>query len=319
MKKRIIGILLMLSACVGTIQADDWVLFESKYNAWHYTDHLYLEVFLADLDGGNTYCKEGTLVATNGSKSIDLLTLKYINQGDDESQTAEVYAKLLMSNAKAWFINSQSGDQELSTSEKSHWLTKEGSDYHYMKTKINFYYSSEMAGGSWKIYFHFKHSNNSWYDKTLAWVTTSSTLGLSDYNVDSYKVERTGLDKITFTVPKLQDDIDSKFSSIRKREAKYEVSYIFYKQDGTSVTLNKQYEASTSQEKQEECTFPEGVGNPKRIDCQVKAIHGVKDPDGWFNKRTKTTTRDDAFKVIPVPGEITMDFHQFDKQTALAW
>lgn len=309
----------MLSACVGTIQADDWVLFESKYNAWHYTDHLYLEVFLADLDGGNTYCKEGTLVATNGSKSIDLLTLKYINQGDDESQTAEVYAKLLMSNAKAWFINSQSGDQELSTSEKSHWLTKEGSDYHYMKTKINFYYSSEMAGGSWKIYFHFKHSNNSWYDKTLAWVTTSSTLGLSDYNVDSYKVERTGLDKITFTVPKLPNDIDSKYSSIRMRKAWYEVRYTFYKQDGSRVTVDKQYEASTNQEKQEECTFPEGVGNPRRIDCQVKAIHGVKDPDGWFNKRTKTTTRDDAFKVIPVPGEITMDFHQFDKQTALAW
>ncbi len=319
MKKRIIGILLMLTACVGTIQADDWVLFESKYNAWHYTDHLYLEVFLADLDGGNTYCKEGTLVATNGKQSYELVKLKYINEGDDEDQTAKVKATLLMRNSKAWFTNSQSGDQELSTSEQTHWLTKWGSDYHYMTAQINFYYPSELAGDTWKIYFHFKHSNDSWYDKTLAWVTTSSTLGLSDYNVDSYKVERTGLDKITFTVPKLQDDIDSKFSSIRKREAKYEVSYIFYKQDGTSVTLNKQYEASTSQEKQEECTFPEGVGNPKRIDCQVKAIHGVKDPDGWFNKRTKTTTRDDAFKVIPVPGEITMDFHQFDKQTALAW
>ena len=64
--------------------ASDWVLNEDKYYAWHYTDHLYLEVFLADLDGGNTYCKEGTLRATNGSKTVDLLTLKYINEGDDE-------------------------------------------------------------------------------------------------------------------------------------------------------------------------------------------------------------------------------------------
>lgn len=311
--------LLLLVAGVSGLMADDWVLFESKYNATHYTDHLYLEVFLADLDGKNTYCQEGTLIATNGSKSIDLLTLKYINQGDDESQTAEVYAKLLMSNAKAWFINSQSGDQELSTSEKSHWLTKEGSDYHYMKTKINFYYSSEMAGGSWKIYFHFKHSNNSWYDKTLAWVTTSSTLGLSDYNVDSYKVERTGLDKITFTVPKLPNDIDSKYSSIRMRKAWYEVRYTFYKQDGSRVTVDKQYEASTNQEKKEEFTFPDGVGNPKRIDYYLYASHGVKDPDNWFNQRYKSVMKYEAFQMIPVPGVITTDFHQFDNQAVLAW
>ena len=312
--------LLLLVAGVSGLMADDWVLFESKYNATHYTDHLYLEVFLADLDGKNTYCQEGTLIATNGSKSIDLLTLKYINEGDDENQTAKVKAKLLMKNAKAWFTNSQSGDQELSTSENTHWLTKWGSDYHYMTAQINLYYSAEMAGGDWKIYFHFKHSNGDWYNKVLRYsITTSSTLGLSDYNVNAHKVERTGLDKITLTIPKLPNDIDSKFSSIRMRKALFEVVYIFYKQDGGTMTLVKQYEASTTQEKKEECTFPAGVGNPKSIDYQLSVMHGVKDPDSWFNKVVKTVMKSNAFPVIPVPGAITTDFHQFDRQAVLAW
>ena len=318
--KKTFFLLILLIACVTRIQADDWVLFESKYNATHYTDHLYLEVFLADLDGKNTYCQTGTLIATNGSKSIDLLTLKYINEGDDESQTAQVKAKLLMKNAKAWFTNSQSGDLELSTSEKSYWLTKWGGDYHYMTAKINLYYSAEMAGGDWKIYFNFKHSNDNWYNKVLRYsVTTSSTLGLPDYNVDGYKIERTGLDKITFTAPQLPNDIDSKFSSIRKREAKYEVQYIFFKQDGKSVTMTKAYEASTTQRTVEECSFPEGVGNPTRIDYRLSAVHGVKDPDNWFNKQYKMVSYLDACPVIPVPGAITTDYHQFDRQAVLAW
>ena len=312
--KKTFFLLILLIACVTRIQADDWVLFESKYNATHYTDHLYLEVFLADLVGKNTYCQTGTLIATNGSKSIDLLTLKYINEGDDESQTAQVKAKLLMKNAKAWFTNSQSGDLELSTSEKSYWLTKWGGDYHYMTAKINLYYSAEMAGGDWKIYFNFKHSNDNWYNKVLRYsVTTSSTLGLPDYNVDGYKIERTGLDKITFTAPQLPNDIDSKFSSIRKREAKYEVQYIFFKQDGKSVTMTKAYEASTTQRTVEECSFPEGVGNPTRIDYRLSAVHGVKDPDNWFNKQYKMVSYLDACPVIPVPGAITTDYHQFDR------
>ena len=168
------------------LMASDWVLNEDKYNGEHYTDHLYLEVFLADLDGKNTYCKEGTLRATNGSKTIDLLTLKYINQGDDDSQTAEVKAKLVMSNAKAYFTNS-SGSDEITTSEKSYWLYKWGSSNHYMTAKINLYYSAEMAGGNWKVYFNFKHSDGDWYDRVLRYsVGTSTTLGLSDFNWRAY-------------------------------------------------------------------------------------------------------------------------------------
>ncbi len=312
-------VLLMLLAGTSALRASDWVLNEDKYSATHYTDHLYLEVFLADLDGKNTYCQEGTLIATNGSKSIDLLSLKYINEGDDESNNADVKAKLLMSNAKAWFTNGAYGTPELTSSEQTFSLKKWGSDKHYMTAQIDLYYSSEMAGGNWKVYFHFKHSNDDWYDRVLRYsVGTSTNLGLTDYDWKSYTAELSGIDQLTFTVPKLPNDIDSKVSSVRMRKATYNVTYSFYKQDGSMVTVDKSYEAG-AQEKTEECSFPEGVGNPARIDYKVSVTHGVKDPDNWFNVQTKTETKENAFSLIPIPGAITTEYRQFAHQTAMTW
>lgn len=48
---RVAAMLLLLVAGTNAVKASDWVLNEDKYSATHYTDHLYLEVFLADLDG----------------------------------------------------------------------------------------------------------------------------------------------------------------------------------------------------------------------------------------------------------------------------
>jgi hypothetical protein len=316
---RVAAMLLLLVAGTNAVKASDWVLNEDKYSATHYTDHLYLEVFLADLDGKNTFCQEGTLIATNGVKSIDLLTLKYVNEGDDDKDNADVKAKLVMPNAKAWFTNGAYGTPELTSSEQTFSLKKWGSDKHYMTACIDLYYSSEMAGGDWKVYFHFKHSNDDWYDRVLKYsIGTSTNLGLTDYDWKSYKVELTGADKLTFTVPQLPNDIDSKVSSVRMRKATYNVTYTFYKQDGSTMTVDKSYEAS-AQEKSEESSFPENVGNPARIDYKVSVTHGVKDPDNWFNVQTKTEIKENAFPLIPIPGTITTEYRQFAHQTAMTW
>ncbi len=311
--------LLLLVAGTNAVKASDWVLNEDKYSATHYTDHLYLEVFLADLDGKNTFCQEGTLIATNGVKSIDLLTLKYINEGDDDKDNADVKAKLVMPNAKAWFTNGAYGVPELTGTEQTFLLKKWGSSKHYMTAYIDLYYSAEMAGGDWKIYFHFKHSNDDWYDKVLKYsIGISTHLGLNDFDWKSYKVERTGIDQLTFTVPKLPNDIDSKLEGVRMRKCTYDVRYTFYKQDGTTAIVSKTYEAGSS-EKTENCAIPDSVGNTARIDVRVTATHGVKDPDNWFNVQTRTDTKENAFPVIPAPGAITTDYRQFDHQTVMTW
>ena len=87
-------LVIMLTLPALQIQADDWVLNESKYNATVEGDHLYLEAFVADLDGKNTYSKGGFIFASNGLATIKLLYLEYINDGDDENQTAQVKAYL---------------------------------------------------------------------------------------------------------------------------------------------------------------------------------------------------------------------------------
>lgn len=300
-------------------QASDWVLNESKYYASDKTDHIKLEVFLCDLDGGNTYCDGGTVIATNGSKSYELVYLKYHDEASDGAASENVTTQLKMHNSKAYMTNATYGTREITTSEQTFQVNKWASDHAYMTAEIDFYYPSELAGDTWKIYFNFKHSDGKWYNMTLRnSIYINNHLGLSDYNAAGYKVERTGIDKITFTVPKLPNDIESKYSSIRMRKATYDVRYTFYKQDGSTVVVNKSYEAGSS-EKTEDCSFPDGVGNPKRIDCRVAATHGIKDPDNWFNRKILTDEKSNVFPVVPVPNAITTDFRQFDHQTVLSW
>ena len=302
------------------LQASDWVLNESKYNATDKTDHLKLEVFLCDLDGKNTYCDGGTIIATNGSQSYELLTLKYHDEASDGSASENITSKLLMHNSKAWVTNATYGSKELTSSDQTFQVNKWASDHHYMTAEIDFYYPSELADDTWKIYFRFKHSNGKWYNMVLRYsIYVNNHLGLPDYNAAGYKVERTGVDKMTFTVPQLPNDIDSKFSSIRSRKATYNVYYTFFSQQGMVQTAMQTYEASTTQEKKEEYTFPERMGNPTRIDCHVTVRHGVKDPSSWFRYYARTWTYENAFKVVSEPGTITTDFRQFDQKAVLTW
>ena len=321
MKTRIYLLLsILLAMTAQRVQASDWVLNESKYNAYTSGDHLCLEVFLADLDYSNTYSKGGHVYATNGSKTIDLMYLKYINQGDDESQTAEVKAYICEANAKAWFTNSQMGDQQIGTSEQSFWLTKWGSDNHYMTAKVDFYFPAELAGDTWKIYYYFQHSNGDWYTKVLrSECEIGSTLGMAAIDASKYTCERTGADNIRFTAPKLPDDIPSKVNDVRTRFCTYDVAYIFYKQDGSKETVKGSFDCDKNQAKSYDTAIPETVGNPKRIDVNVTARQGVKDPKNDFWSQSSAYNKTNVFQVVPVPGSITTEYRQFDKTTALSW
>ena len=311
--------LITLSALTTPAHASDWVLDESKYTAKAYSDHLYMEVFIADLDGKNTYSKGGTVYATNGKKTISLMDLEYINQGSDGSQTAEVKARVVESNARAWFTNSQSGDQKVGTSTQSYWLTKWGSSNHYMTVKIDYYYPAELAGDTWKIYYVFKHSNGDWYTRVLKYsCTIDNSLGLSPMGT-GYAYERTSPNNIKFTVSSLPNDIPSKVSDVRWRTCYYDVSYVYYRQDGSQKTVSETYECVTGQEKSYNSTIPDDVGNPKRVDINVSVRQGVRDPKDYFWDSKSFFSINKAFKSVPVPSTITTEYRQFDKAATLSW
>ncbi|MBR0048609.1 MAG: hypothetical protein IJP74_04720 [Prevotella sp.] len=320
MKTRIYVLLSVLLAMAALpAQASDWVLNEDKYWAYQSGDHLCLEVFLADLDGKNTYSTGGYVYATNGSKTIDLVYLEYINDGDDEDKTAKVKAYRYDSNTRAWFTNN-SGASEITGTNTTFWLYKWGGDNHYMTAYIDFYFPASMAGETWQIGYRFKHSNGDWYTKKLrSSITVDGSLGLSPMTTSNYTCERTSPDNIKFTVPKLPDDIPSKVADMRERACSYNVSYIFTKQDGTTTTLSETYACDKNQAKTYTATIPAEAGNPKQIDLRVTATQGVKDSKDYYWTSNSSYIRNSVFKVVPVPESITSEYRQFDKSADLSW
>ena len=314
-------LVMMLTIPALQMQADDWVLNESKYNAVMEDDHLHLEAFIADLDRTNTYSKGGFIYASNGLTTIKLLYLEYINDGDDETQTAQVKAYLCEPNAKAWFTNSMVGEQEIGTSMSTFWLTKWGGDHHYMTTKINYYYPAELVGTGWKIYYQFKHSNGKDYTKVLKnGLTIDGSLGLPNIDGSKYTAERNGPDNIKFKVPQLPDDLPTKLGDARQRFCTYYVDVTFSKQDGSSVTKSDTIECDKTQEKMTDIAIPEEVGNPKRTDLRVVVRQGVKDGGGSeFFSISNEYVKNNVFKTVPAPRDITLEYRQFDQVADLMW
>ena len=313
--------LLMVMLCTLSMSAfaADWVRDESKYRLSQSSDHLKLEVFLADLDAKNTYSKGGIVFATNGYKRIDLLYLEYINEGSDESPTAKVKAYLLDDNCRAWFTNS-AGLSDITTSNTTYWLYKWGSSYHYMTAYIDFYYPASMAGSTWLIGYSFKHSNGDGYIKYLTTrCQIGNTLGMSAIDARKYTCERTSPDNIKFTVPQLPDDIPSKVAELRSRICTYDVSFTYHKQDGSTEIVKETYDCVKNQEKTFNSTIPESVGNPKQIDIDVVVSQGVKDKKEYYWTAKAKFGKSDFFNVVPEPDAATSEFRQFDKTSALSW
>ena len=314
-------LMLMIMLCTLSMSsyASDWVLDESKYKVAQYSDHLRLEVFLADLDSKNTYSKGGTVFATNGATTINLLYLEYINEGSDESQTAKVKAYLSDANSRAWFSNS-AGQSDITTTNTTFWLYKWGSDYHYMTAEIDFYYPASMAGSTWKIGYTFNHSNGDSYTKILAYSCQIGTsLGLSAIDASKYTCKRTSPDNIKFTIPKLPDDIPNRVSDMRSRVCTYNVNYTYHKQDGSIETVKETYNCEKNQEKSFDSTIPESVGNPKQIDVSISVNQGVKDKKNYYWNLTSSYNKTNVFNVVPEPDAATTEFRQFDKASALSW
>ncbi|MBO7109914.1 MAG: LamG domain-containing protein, partial [Prevotella sp.] len=144
-------------------------------------------------------------------------------------------------------------------------------------------------------------------------------LGMDAIDAGKYTCERTGADNIRFTAPKLPDDIPSKVNDVRSRYCTYDVAYIFYKQDGSKETIKESFDCDKYQAKSYDTAIPETVGNPKRIDVNVTARQGVKDPKADFWSQSSAYNKNNVFQVVPVPGGITTEYRQFDKTTALSW
>ena len=299
-------------------QASDWMHNSSKFSMSSSSDHVTFKPFLCDLDRSDTYAKKGGIYAKCGNRTVWLMDIHYKNEGDNGNPYGKVYARYCVGEARAWFTNGfGQAEQKIEFDGKDFLIQKWGSDNHYCTPNIDFYYPASMAGNTWTFYYEYEHNNGGTYTMTLG----SAYLNPSIYSsyMPSYEYERSGPDKIKFTVPALPDDVPSKLSEVHKRVGEFTVTASFTRQDNTVVNKTETFESQKGSKKTYEMEIPSDVGNPKKIDMTVAIVTGVKDARNYYWKQTYSYGKTDVFPVVPVPNSLTTEFRQFDNAADLSW
>ena len=306
------------------MHAADLMLNPSKFYMSNNQDHVTFNVLLCDLDYLNTYAKsDGCIYAISSSgQRKDLIHIWYIEEGSDDNPFGKVRARCADSSIQAWFTNSYIiGEQQLSTSEQDYMITKWGGSNHYCTPSIEFYFPSDMAGKEWEFMYQFKHSSHKYFTyMKLGKTSLSKSPAYLHLKTSDYKAERTGPDKIKFTVPKLPDDVSQKLSGTHIHEGFYKVTFTYKKQDNTTEIQTDSFLCDKTQRKEYTVTIPQSVGNPKQVDMKVVATDRLKDAVGGnYWKETYTYNTHSVFEVVPVPAALRMDYRQFDKMVDLSW
>ena len=313
-------LVMLLSAPVVEMRAADWMHRADKFSMSTSSDHVTFRPFLCDLDRSNTYAKSGGIYAKCGNEQVWLMDLYYKEEGSDENPYGKVYARYCVGESRAWFTNGyNTAEQKIEFGGKDFLIQKWGGDNHYCTPNIDFYYHASMAGKTWTFYYQYDHNDGGTYTMTLGSAYLSPTLGHSRFNSTDFQYERTGPDKIKFTVPALPDDIASKLSEVHIREGKYKVTLTYTLQDNSWKGQTETFDCQKGSKKTYEITIPAEVGNPKRIDLKVEATDGMKDARYYYWKYTDTYSRSDIFKMVPVPNTLTTEYRQFDNAADLSW
>ena len=312
-------ILLCLMALLSQqVQASDWMLNASKFSMSTSSDHVTFKPFLCDLDRSDTYAKKGGIYAKCGNRTVWLMDIHYKNEGDNENPYGKVYARYCIGEARAWFTNGYgSAEQKIEFDGKDFLIQKWGSDNHYCTPNIDFYYPASMAGNIWTFYYEYEHNDGGKYTMTLGSAYLSAVLYSSF--TPRYEYERSGPDKIKFTVPALPDDVPSKLSEVHKRVGEFTVTASFTRQDNTVVDKTETFECQKGSKKTYEMEIPSDVGNPKKIDLKVVALLGLKDASDYYWKDAYAYSRTNVFPVVPTPNTLTAEFRQFDNAADLSW
>ena len=313
-------LVMMMSAHFMSVQAADWMRDASKFSMENHTDHVTLKIFMCDLDRTNTYAKSGGVYATCGGQRMWLLDLWYINEGSDENPFGKVRARYCIGEERAWFTNGYGQkEQEIGFSAQDFLLQKWGSDNHYLTTALDLYYPASMAGKTWTFYYEYTHNDGDKLTRTLGTAYLSNTLGLSHFDTNKYKVERTKPDKIQFTVPALPDDVDSKLKEVHIHEGIYNVKFTYTKQDNKKIEKSDTLICEKGMTKTYDLDIPEEAGNPKQIDMSITATDGLRDAKNYYWKTTNSYSKSNIFPTVPIPSNLKVEYRQFDKAADLSW
>ncbi len=133
-----------LLTCVAQVAYADRLKDDQYYKVTEHTDHVTLEILIADGKSTDTWCEWGSVRAysENGRKGtvyhiMDVET----DHHDDDSENWEFYAQTKMPGSRAWLTNTASGvEQEIGPSQGTEWRDRAGNVRYIMyKGKDNLY------------------------------------------------------------------------------------------------------------------------------------------------------------------------------------
>ena len=243
---------LVLLATVITAQADrmkDNAYFKSsnKY------DRIHFSLLAADLDGANSFSKSGTIKATCGDTSYDILKIHSTGNGDDDGDSWKVYG--YDPNGSDWggvcYITNPSSGSATKVdrgSEDNNYTVKKGEKDEYPTIEIDFYWPASMAGKTWTFKYDFYHHQNNCVaggDKSMKLGShhlgyTAADFGYNTVNTGGFKYKRTNMDKIQFIAPPLPSgDISDRVKDYRWHEAYYDLTFTYTMPSGEKKTVEK--------------------------------------------------------------------------------
>ena len=325
---------LLLSVTAQVAHADR-IKDDKYYKVTQYSDHVSLEILVADLDVGNTWCKWGSIRAysQDGRKGevFHILDVENDDNGDDDSETWEIYAHNRLSGSQAFLTNPASGgeveigfctdDEWSNRSSNVRYRIQKGKSNEYPTVKIDYYYPAEMAGRRWYFYYEYLHSKGSSHNMSMGSAYCSADLNLQNADHTKLSYERTGSDKIKFTVPSLPNDIPQKLQKSRTREGEVTCYFYYMLKDGRSMRrVGEKMACAIGSQKTYELTIPAEYCDFRNLDLTIEVKSVVRNVDGATYSMQKTRyDRNDVFEKIPTPHSLTVEFNQFDNKATLSW
>ena len=297
-------------------------------------DHVHFSLLAADLDGQNTYSKSGTIKATCGGTTYEILKIHSTGKGDDDGDSWKVYG--YDPNGSDWggvcYITniSPSGEQKVDRGDSDNSYTvKKGEDDDYPTIEIDFYWPASMAGKEWEFKYDFYLDQNDRVapgDQSMKLGKyhlgyTAADFGYKTVSTGDFKYERTAIDKISFEAPELPSGaIPSKLSDFRWYKAYYNLTFNYTMPSGEVKSVVKNELECKSQRTKYEIEIPVEYMKFKRLDLKAEAVVMLMNADDkyyWIDKPTHM--RSDIFANPPQPKGLAAEYHQFDDEAILTW
>ena len=297
-------------------------------------DHVHFSLLAADLVGQNTYSRSGTIKATCGGTTYEILKIHSTGSGSDSGDSWKVYG--YDPNGSDWggvcYITniSPSGEQKVDRGDSDNSYTvKKGEKDDYPTIEIDFYWPASMAGKEWEFKYDFYLDQNDRVapgDQSMKLGNyhlgyTAADFGYKTVSTGDFKYERTAIDKISFEAPELPSDaIPSKLSDFRWYKAYYNLTFNYTMPSGEVKSVVKNELECKSQRTKYEIEIPVEYMKFKRLDLKAEAVVMLMNADDkyyWMDKPTHLCS--DIFANPPQPKGLAAEYRQFDDEAILTW